>query len=251
MVTALAAQDTRIAPLGWVLIVLRLALMLALLLVCAPLHLLWRLLGLRRFWPRVFLAGVGRIAGLHLTRRGKRVPGALLLSNHVSWHDIPALSHAANSAFVAHDGLSAHPFFKWLCEMNDTVFIARHNRASVGEQARAMREALADGGTLTLFPEGTTGDGTQLLPFKSALLGAMEPLPEGATVQPVLLEYADPLAVAWIGDEPGVDYFKRTLARMKPVRLTVHFFPPLSGPDVADRKAMIAAAHSALARQML
>ncbi len=240
----------RISPLGYLLMALRLLLMLVLLLICVPLHYLWKLLGLDRMWPRVFLTGVGHAAGIDLKRRGKRVPGALLLANHVSWMDILALSHAANSAYVAHDGLAQFGLLKWLCEMNETIFVARHRRTSVGEQTDAIRAALDHGGTLTLFPEGTTSDGTDLLPFKSSLLGALEPLPEGATVQPVLLAYEDVPQVSWVGDEPGLDNFKRILARVKPVRLTVHFLPPLSGDELTNRKTMTAAAQKAIAGAM-
>lgn len=248
MTQALAESDTRISLLGYGLIVLRIIGMLMLLLVCVPLHYLWRLLGLDRTWPRVFLAGIGAIAGLHLRRHGKRVPGALLLSNHVTWIDIPALSHAANSAFVAHDGLAQFAFLKWLCMMNETVFVARTRRSSVNEQADDIRAAMDHGGTLTLFPEGTTSDGTGLLPFKSSLLGALEPLPDGAVVQPVLLAYEDVPEISWVGEEPGLDNFKRILARLRPVRLNVHFFAPLAGDELTNRKTMTAAARERIAQ---
>jgi 1-acyl-sn-glycerol-3-phosphate acyltransferase len=239
-----------IRPLGWALIAFRLLLMLLLLLVCAPLHLLWKLVGAGRWWPRVFLSGVGMVAGLHLRTEGRPAKGALLLSNHVSWLDIPALSHVTGSAFVAHDGLAAFPFLKWLCEMNDTVFIARHDRASIALQVQQVRAAMAERGCLTLFPEGTTSDGTGLLPFKSSLLSALDPLPPGAVVQPVLLEYEDAARIAWVGEEHGLDNFKRILARLRPVRLTLHFLPPLGGGALADRKAISAAARSRIAEAM-
>lgn len=224
--------------------------MAGLLLICVPLHYLWKVLGLRRMWPRVFLTGIGAVAGLQLRRRGKRVPNALLLANHVTWMDIPALAHAANSAYVAHDGLAEFGFLRWLCEMNDTIFIARHRRSDVSRQKEAIRQALGGDGTLTLFPEGTTSDGTELLPFKSSLLGALEPLPEGAVVQPVLLDYHDAPDIAWVGDEPGLDNFKRIMARLRPVRLDVHFLPPLAGDALVDRKTMTAAAQNAIAGAM-
>ena len=246
MSPAIALPQSRITPLGWLLISARLVLIVALLALCLPLHYLWRLLGLDRMWPRVFLAGVGMIAGIEVYRSGRRQPNALLLSNHVSWLDIPVLAQAANSAFVAHDGLAGFGLLKWLCELNETVFVARHRRGSVSEQAAALRAALNHGGTLTLFPEGTTADGTHLLPFKSSLLGALEPLPEGATLQPVALDYAEVPQVAWVGDEPGLDNFKRILARLRPVRVHVHFLPPLAGEALANRKTMTAAAQQAI-----
>ncbi len=177
---------------------------------------------------------------------GKPHRHALLISNHVSWLDIPAIAWAAGSAFVGHSGLASITLLRHLCAMNDTVFVARHDRASVANQIEQVREAIADTGALTIFPEGTTSDGTSLLPFKSALLSAAYPLPEGTAVQPVLLEYADAPDIAWVGDEHGLDNFKRILARLRRVKLTVHFLPELQGEQLADRKAMTAAAQAAI-----
>jgi 1-acyl-sn-glycerol-3-phosphate acyltransferase len=250
MAPAQAVAPPRIRPLGWALLGFRLLLMVLLLLVCAPLHLLWRLFGFGRWWPRVFLSGIGLVAGLHLRIEGRPARGALLLSNHVSWLDIPALSHASGTAFVAHDGLAAFPFLKWLCEMNDTIFIARHRRASVADQVIQIRAAMAETGALTLFPEGTTSDGTGVIPFKSALLSALDPLPAGVVVQPVALRYEDAARIAWVGDEHGLDNFKRILARLRSVRLTVRFLAPLAGSELADRKALAAAAQRAIGREL-
>jgi 1-acyl-sn-glycerol-3-phosphate acyltransferase len=241
---AQALPVPRIRPLGWALIGFRL------LLVCTPLHLAWRALHLGRWWPRIFLSGIGMISGLHLRVEGRPAKGALLLANHVSWLDVPALAHSAGSAFVAHDGLAAFPLLKWLCEMNDTVFIARHDRASIGLQVQQIRAAMAERGRLTLFPEGTTSDGTALLPFKSSLLSALDPLPQGAVVQPVLLAYEDAARIAWIGEEHGLDNFKRILARLRPVRLTLVFLPPLDEAALADRKTISAIARGQIAAAM-
>lgn len=247
---ARALPALRIRPLGWALIGFRLLLMVVLLIACTPLHLLWRIVGGGRWWPRVFLGGIGAIAGLHIKTEGKPVRGALLLANHVSWLDVPALSHATGSAFVAHDGLAAFPFLKWLCEMNDTVFVARHDRRSIGTQVQQVRAAMDQRGTLTLFPEGTTSDGEGLLPFKSSLLSAIEPLPTGVAVQPVLLDYHDAARIAWIGEEHGLDNFKRILARLRPINLTIRFLPPLNGEALANRKTVTAAARTAIAGAM-
>lgn len=246
-----ALPAPRIRLVGWGLIVFRLVLMLIMLVLCAPLHFLWRLVGAGRWWPRVFLASIGLIAGLHIRVKGKPRRGALMLANHVSWLDIPALAHTTGSAFVAHDGLAAFPFLKWLCEMNETVFIARHDRASIARQVQQIRTAMDARGSLTLFPEGTTSDGTSLLPFKSSLLSALDPLPAGVSVQPVLVAYDDAARIAWVGEEHGLDNFKRILARLRPVELTLVFLEPLSGPDLADRKSISAAARSAIAAAMV
>lgn len=230
-------------------ITVRIAGMLLLLVACLPLRYAWALAGARHNpWPRRFLGGIARIAGIRIVLSGEQArPGAILVANHVSWIDIPALAGASGTAFVAHDGLAAVPALRWLCAMNDTVFVARHDRAGVAQQVAQVREAIRDTGALTIFPEGTTGDGTGVLPFKSSLLSAIEPVPPGIAVQPVLLDYGREAAdIAWVGEEDGIANFHRILARPRPLLLTIRFLPPLAGEALAGRKAMASAARAAI-----
>lgn len=238
-----------ISAVGRLRIAVRLSAMVVLLLVCIPGYYAWRILRLRNPWPRWFLAAIAAVAGVQTRTVGQRLPGRVFfLANHVSWLDVPALAGASGTAFVAHDGLAAFPLLKWLCEMNDTVFVARHDRASIAAQVAQVRTAIEECDAVAVFPEGTTGDGTGLLPFKSSLLSALEPVPKGVAVQPVLLDYGDRAAeISWVGEEHGLDNFKRILADGNPLCLTIHFLPPLHGPALIDRKAMAAAARTAIA----
>ncbi len=209
---------------------------------------------MRNPWPRRFLGGIARITGARVKVIGTPAhKGAFLLSNHVSWLDVPVISGASGSAFVAHSGLAEHGALKWLCDMNDTVFVARHERRSVHAQVEQVRDALTDTGALTVFPEGTTSDGTGLLPFKSSLLSALDPPPPGIAIQPVWLNYGPEVAaMAWVGEEPGLDNFLKILARRGSLPVTVHFLAPLDSDESANRKMMALAARerilSAIAR---
>jgi 1-acyl-sn-glycerol-3-phosphate acyltransferase len=248
-----AGRPPPIGPAGRFRIAVRLAVMLAFLCFCLLFYHLWRIAGLLlprlgNPWPRIFLGGIAWIAGADVTVTGARNRrGAFLLANHVSWLDIPAIAAASGSAFVGHDGLAAHPLLRWLCRMNDTVFVARHDRTSVARQVAQLREAISASGAMTIFPEGTTSDGTGLLPFKSSLLSALDPLPAGIVVQPLWLDYGpDVTEIAWVGEEHGVDNFLRILARRHPIALTVHFLPPLAGEALANRKTIAASAREAI-----
>lgn len=251
MATARALPRS-ISLLGRVRIILRVLGMFAWLIVCVPLYYLVHLFTRHNPAPRWFLAGLAWLCGVSLKVHGEKVHrGAFLLVNHVSWIDIPALATVTGTAFVGHDGLASMPLLKWLCAMNDTVFVARHDRASVAHQIEAVRTALSDTGALAVFPEGTTSDGTSLLPFKSSLLSALEPLPAGIAVQPVLLDYGSEAAVvAWVGEEHGVHNFLRILARSRPVQLDVHFLAVLEGRALTNRKTIAAAAREALLRKL-
>ena len=231
---------------------MRLGAMLLLLLACVPLYYVWRLLRLHNPWPRLFLGGIASIAGARVRLSGAKVKGgAFLLSNHVSWLDIPVIAGASGSAFVAHSGLADIGLLKWLCEMNDTVFVARHDRRSVHAQVEMVRAALTDTGALTVFPEGTTSDGNGLLPFKSSLLSALDPPPPGIAIQPVWVDYGpDVAAMAWVGEEHGLDSFLKILARKRGLPVTVHFLPPLTLEETASRKTMALAARDRILAAM-
>ncbi len=250
---AAVSLPERISAMGWLRITVRLLLMAALLLACVPLFYLWRLLRRTNPWPRFFLGGIGRIAGVNWRITGERVEGGVfLLVNHVSWIDIPAIAAASGAAFVGHDGLASMPVMRWLCRMNNTVFVARHDRASVADQIALVRSGLRDTKSLAIFPEGTTSDGTSLLPYKSSLLSALDPVPRGIAVQPVLLDYGTEAAgIAWVGEERGLANFLRILARGHHVELNVRFLPPLSGAALANRKVMATAARELMLAALL
>ena len=214
-----------------------------------PLHVLVKAVGAREAIPPVFLGAMGRVAGLRVRTEGIPRRGALMLANHVSWLDILALAGATRSRFVAHSGLAVHGALKWLCDQNDTVFITRDRRGSVTTQVQQIRAALGER-PLTIFPEGTTDDGTFLHPFKSALLSAVEPLAHEIPIQPVALDYGDAAGIAWFDKEPGMTNVRRILARPGRIDLTIRFLEPLAGPQLADRKAMTAAAQAAVAQAL-
>ena len=71
-------------------------------------------------------------------------------------------------SFIAKSEVARWPFFGWLAKLQRSVFVDRQVR-STATQRDAIGERLAAGDALILFPEGTSGDGNRVLPFKSAL----------------------------------------------------------------------------------
>lgn len=248
--TEAQTKPATIGVFGWALFMVRLLLWLVILILAAPPAAIWRMLGLSRIWPKICFRGLCATMGLRVHVHGQPHGNALFLPNHISWMDIMALLGATGSAFVAHDGLTTSRVFKWFADLNDTVFIARGQRSTIGAQVADVRNAVANDGTLTIFIEGTTSDGTDLLPFKSALLSAIEPLPDGLTVQPVLLHYSDGPSVAWVGNESGISNVKRMLGRFRPIHVHLYFLTPLAGEALKNRKTMAAAAREAIAAKM-
>ena len=232
-------------------IVRRVAAMLAALLLALVGHGLWRAVRARSPWPRWLLGRIARIAGARVRVIGSpRTRDALMLANHQSWLDILAIAGASGSAFVAKGELASVPLVGWLCTLNHTVFVSRENRLGVAEQVARLRDALATDHPVTVFPEGTTSDGTTLLPFKAALLAALDPPPPGLIVQPVQLDYgAAARPLLWVGDEPGLANVRRVLAHPGGIDLCIRFLDPFD-PAGMHRKAIAAEAHRRIADAM-
>ena len=223
-----------------------------LLLLCLPLHGIWRLFRIKSPWPRIFLGGSGWCCGTRVHVSGKRCAGPVLfIANHLSWIDILLVAGATNSAFVAKADMADWPVLGWLASLNNSVYVSREARLTVQDQMMLVRDAIGDRQPLTLFPEGTTADGISLLPFRSSLLAAVTPPPAGVQVQPLAIDYGSAAPdIAWTDDESVGHNAFRVLARRGTLPVTLHFLPPLSGETVRNRKHMAAEAQAAIAQTL-
>lgn len=230
----------------------RIAALIGALACCLPLHLLWRLLRLRSPWPSRFLGLAARAVGARVSVTGTPLAAdVFFIANHVSWIDILALGGASGTAFIAKGEIAAWPIVGWLSAQNNTVFIARERRGSINDQLLIIREAMAGHQPLALFPEGTTGDGRTLLPFKPSLLAVMLPPPRAVLVQPVHIDYgAAATEIAWTSEEPAGTNASRVLARAGPLPVTLHFLEPFDPAALPDRKALAAEAQKRIAASL-
>ena len=202
----------------------------------------------RSAWPHRFLSIAAWILGVRAHVVGRR-PGrhSLLVANHTSWLDILILGGTLRSAFVSKDELG-HPFIHWLADQNGTVYVKRSHRKGAKDQAIAVAKALEGSKPVTIFPEGTTGPGSHLLPFRSTLLEAASFARRDVRVRPVAIDYGEARTeVGWF-IEPGPDNVKRLLGRAGTLPVTVHVLAPLEGD--LDRKQLTHEAREAIAETL-
>ena len=218
---------------------------------------------LRRRLPQIWHRTAARLIGLRLRIHGEPAgldgTGVLIAANHVSWLDIVALGAAAPVSFIAKDEVSGWPGVSILAKLQETLFVERHRRGKAGEQAARIRERLETGDNVVLFPEGTTSDGNFLLPFKSALFGAVGVnASAGDTpihVQPVAIVYThvhgmpmgryDRPVAAWPGDIELGPHLWRVLGEGA-IDVTIIFGEAFPASDMADRKALAVACEEAI-----
>ena len=167
---------------------------------------------------------------------------SLLVANHVSWLDIAAIHAAAPHArFVAKAELRRWPLLGWMSHAAGTLFIERAHKRDALRVVHRLAEALRDGDSVVVFPEGTTGDGRTLLPFHGNLLQAA--IATGTPVQPVVLRYSDGAhrfspAVQYLGATTLLQSAWRVLSARE-LCVHVQLLAPL-GARHADRRALAA-----------
>ncbi|HEV2693271.1 MAG TPA: lysophospholipid acyltransferase family protein, partial [Verrucomicrobiae bacterium] len=94
----------------------------------------------------------------------------LLVSNHLSYLDILVIASITPAVFVSKSEVRQWPVIGWLTSLAGTVYIKRESRTHVGVVNKQIEAALAEGVLVVVFPEGTSTNGEQLLPFRSSLL---------------------------------------------------------------------------------
>lgn len=214
------------------------------LLLFVPLHYCWKLFGRRSPWPQVFLGFAGRRCGLRVTTRGEPVTGAVLFAaNHESWLDILAIGGATGASFVAKDEIRSWPLVGWMAALNQTLYVVRHKRHEVRGQADQVRDALAAGRPVALFPEGTIGEEAEVMPFRASLFASLYPPLDRAVVQPVAIDYGHAWHdLAWADAESTAANARRILSRPGTIPARLSFLAPIDPHAAGDRKALAAAA---------
>jgi len=154
----------------------------------------------------------------------------MIVANHISWLDIYAINAVRATRFVAKSEVRNWPVIGWLSDRVGTLFIERASRYHSARVNQEVSAALSDGDTFAVFPEGTTTDGRQVLPFHAALL---QPLVScGGRLYPVAVRYrradGSPCSeAAYVGDKSAMDTLLSMIAQPE-IRVELQFLNPMS-----------------------
>lgn len=191
-----------------------------------------------------------QILGIEVQVHGSPAPAGpmLLVANHISWLDILVLHAARYCRFIAKSDVKHWPLVGALATGGGTLYIERASRRDAMRVVHHMVERLRAGEVLAIFPEGTTSDGTHLLPFHGNLVQAA--ISAHVPVQPAALQYLDAatgatsLAASYVGDDSLLGSVWRTLTA-PPIRAVVRFGEP-EAADGRDRRAWARDLHDAV-----
>ena len=178
-------------------------------------------------WSLQFLA----LWGIHLKVLGQPVLNgpALMVSNHISWLDISVIHAARHCRFVAKSDIRQWPLIGTLATGSGSLYIERTSRKDALRMVKHMADAMRDGDVVAVFPEGTTSDGRDILPFHANLIQSA--ILADAPVQPMSLKFIDAatgetsFAPCYIGDDTLIGSIWRTLTSSRIIAV-VHFGEP-------------------------
>jgi len=186
-----------------------------------------------------------RVSGAPMAQRG------LVVANHASWLDIFALNAAQRVYFVSKSEVSAWPWIGFLARATGTLFITRRATEAKRQQSE-FETRLRAGHRLLFFPEGTSTDGSHILPFKPTLFAALfGPDMGDLWVQPASVVYTAPQGApahvyGWWGDMDFAPHLREVLALPRQGQISVTLHPPLRVADFAGRKELAAACERAV-----
>ena len=187
----------------------------------------------------------------------------LFVSNHISWADILVIGSIAPVAFVAKSEVRTWPLVGITAELQHTVFVDRTRRHQTGDAVTEIVKRIESGVSVVLFAEGTSSDGNRVLPFRSALLGAVEEAASSGSdnivIQPMSICYVGqhgmpmgrqhrPL-VAWYGDLDFMPHIRAFIGQGA-VDALVTYGDPLPADFAVDRKTMTKQLEYAVRRQL-
>jgi 1-acyl-sn-glycerol-3-phosphate acyltransferase len=147
---------------------------------------------IQEYARKIWCYGLITFAGAKLKINGikpdkKQLENTIIISNHISWLDTVVLLNLYFMRFIGKIEMLHWPFLRGIIKAGDTIFIDRKNKRTLLELNRQVADILKGGATIGLYPEGTSGDGTKIAPFKAPLLEAA--LIAKSQILPVVISY--------------------------------------------------------------
>ncbi len=168
----------------------------------------------RAVWLQEACIGVLKSLGITWKVDGQPPRLGLVVSNHLSYLDIPIISAAMPCFFVAKMEVGGWPIFGKAARSGGTIFLDRSSLASAVSAADLISERLKLPVPVLLFPEGTSTDGAEVLRFHSRLIDPATSV--GAPITATAIRYVieggvEERELCWYGDEPFATHLWKVL----------------------------------------
>ncbi len=189
----------------------------------------------------------------HLVRPDIFDRNYFIVCNHMSYLDILVLSSIQPAVFVTSVEMEKTFFLGDMAKWGGSFFVNRINRRKMKEEVLALQDLLQQGFNVFIFPEGTSTNGLELLPFKKSLFRV--PFQTQFPILPVCLKYktidGEPFSekncdrVCWHGDMTFGPHFLQLMSLNK-LEVEVTYMEPLDPQNFESHGDLAMAAQKSI-----
>lgn len=202
-------------------------------------------------WVQWICTGFVRVLGVKAEVVGEFPAAGAVVTNHQGYLDILLLASLRPCVFVSKAEIATWPVVGWMIRVAGTVFVRRGAGGSAAAASVEMRAAAEDGLPIVFFPEGTTTNGEEMLPFRSGLLAEAREAGLPVTVGYLRYTVAGPAGataeddIAYWGDRSMLGHMLRFMT-LDRVRARVRFAGAPVRIEAEDRKLAAAEVRAAM-----
>lgn len=182
----------------------------------------------------------------------------LLVSNHMGFLDIFILASCYPSVFVTSVEMRETPFLGLITELGGCIYVERRSRLRIADEMHSIVESLKKGFKVVLYPEATSTNGEQVLPFKRTLM--MAAAHASVPIQPVVVNFRKINGeeftlkwrdhVCWYGDISFVTSMWKS-AILKSVVAEIEFLEQIIASPNDDRAVIADKAHASISAKFI
>ena len=183
-----------------------------------------------------FFSRLHRVMGMRIRWDGDLPEKpCVLMGNHRSYVDAILFPVEFPVVYVARVETKSWPIIGWGATLIGTIWVDRNNKSSRKQTRETVRQRLADGMGLVIFPEGTTHKGPELLDYRPGMFYTCAE--EGFAITPVAIEYANP-NIAWVGNDLFIPHAFEHFGA-KHIDIAVRFGPRMVSRDAESLRKQV------------
>lgn len=200
--------------------------------------------GWRKLFHKPWARGMLRAVGAKLEINGSIgndyiQPNTMFVQNHISWLDTLVMSSVYCTNYVGKVEMLKWALLKNIIIAGGTVFIDRKNKRDLVLANKKIADVMQDGWAMGLFPEGTTSDGSQVMPFHASIFESA--MIAKSKVVPVIIRYRNydgtPCKEVTFSKKRWMESVWSTL-RLKGFIIKIDILQPVNATDFPNREAL-------------
>ena len=203
-----------------------------------------------RWWSKSMVMILGLQVLHNIKPRDRTAENFLIVANHQSYLDVVVIGSLFPTLLVAKSEVRKWPIIGWFATLGGTVYVDRKAFRGAINAAKQIAQALSQGISVQIFPEGTSTNGDHVLPFKPSLFGAA--VASHVKILPITIRYVaindvpfEPRTrdyVCWYGDMSFAGHFWNMLGQ-KSITVSVAANPVIPPEHYPDSKQIAELAH--------